>query len=62
MQNRWKSKVVWAGLVTLILGTLVQLGYITPTQSETLNNAVAGILDALTFFAVLNNPTNKKGF
>ena len=61
-QNRFKSPVVWAAVVAQILSILVLLDVIAPTQSETINQVVAAVLQMLVAFGVLNNPENKTGF
>ena len=61
-QNRIKSPVLWAALVAQILSILVLLDVVAPTQSETINQVVAAVLQMLVAFGVLNNPENKTGF
>jgi len=61
-QNRFKSVVTWAAIVSLILGVLVQCGVILPNQGDALKGAISGILDALVIFGVLNNPTDRINF
>ena len=61
-QNRIKSPVLWAALVAQILSILVLLDVLAPTQSETINQVVAAVLQMLVAFGVLNNPENKTGF
>ena len=61
-QNRIKSPVLWAALVAQILSILVLLDVVAPTQSETINQVVASVLQMLVAFGVLNNPENKTGF
>jgi len=57
-QNRFKSVVTWAAIVSLVLSILVQCGVLLPAQGDALRGAITGILDALVVFGVLNNPTN----
>lgn len=61
-QNRFKSVVVWASLVSLILSILVQCGVILPDQAEGLKGALSGILDAMVVFGILNCPTDPINF
>ena len=61
-QNRFKSPVLWAALIAQILSILVLLDVVSPTQSETINQVVAAVLQMLVAFGVLNNPENKTGF
>ena len=62
MQNRFKSVVVWASIVSLILSILVQCGVLLPDQAEGLKGAITGILDALVIFGILNNPRDPVEF
>jgi uncharacterized membrane protein len=61
-QNRIKSPVLWASLIAQILSILVLLDVIVPTQSETINQVVAAVLQMLVAFGVLNSPTNADKF
>lgn len=61
-QNRFKSVVTWAAIVSLVLSILVQCGVLLPDQGTALKGAISGILDALVVFGVLNNPTNPVEF
>lgn len=61
-QNRFKSVVVWASLVSLVLSILVQTGVLLPDQAEGIKGAIAGILDALVVFGILNCPTDPINF
>ncbi len=62
MQNRLKSPVVWASIIAQLLSILVLLEVINPTQNETINAVVGAVLQMLTAFGVLNNPTDKNAF
>lgn len=62
MQNRFKSVVVWASVISLILSILVQCGVLLPDQADGLKGAVTGILDALVVFGILNNPRDPVEF
>lgn len=61
-QNRFKSVVVWASIVSLILSILVQCGVLLPDQAEGIKGAITGILDALVIFGLLNNPCDPVNF
>jgi len=61
-QNRFKSPVVWASIVAQILAILISLGVIDTGLSETIKQAVCGVLQLLVIFGVLNNPTDKEHF
>ena len=62
MQNRFKSVVVWASIVSLVLSILVQCGVLLPDQADGLKGAITGILDALVIFGILNNPRDPVEF
>ena len=61
-QNRFKSVVVWASIVSLILSILVQCGVLLPDQAEGIKGAITGILDAMVVFGILNVPTDPVNF
>lgn len=61
-QNRLKSPVVWAAVVAQFLTILLTLNVIDTGFSEAANAVAAGILQLLTIFGVLNNPTDAGGF
>ena len=63
-QNRWKSKVTWAGLAATLLILLGQLGLydalnITQSWAQTVVDLILSLMVA---FGVLNNPTDKENF
>jgi uncharacterized membrane protein len=62
MQNRYKSKVTWATIASLILSMLVTTGILQPSQSTVLNGVAIAVLDALVVFGILNNPTDAEHF
>ncbi|HNX63312.1 MAG TPA: phage holin [Candidatus Limiplasma sp.] len=61
MQNRFKSKVLWSGIASLVVSFLIQIGVIDTGMGDTINQAVSGILNLLAAFAVFNDPTNPNG-
>lgn len=61
-QNRFKSVVTWAAIVSFVLSMLVTTGVILPGASEAITGAVSGVLNMLVVFGVLNNPTDKTRF
>lgn len=64
MQNRWKSKVTWAGIAATVLMLLGQLGLydaVGITQEWT-QTVVELVLSLLVAFGVLNNPTDADNF
>lgn len=62
MQNRLKSKVLWATVSAQILAMLVAFGVVDVGLSETINTAVIAVLQVLVVVGALNNPTNPDGF
>lgn len=60
-QNRFRSPVLWAALAAQLLSMLVVLGVIDTGLSEAIDGVVAALLQLLTAFGVLNNPTNQIG-
>lgn len=61
-QNRLLSPVVWATIATHVLAILLTLDVIDTGVSDAVNQVVAGVLQLLTLFGVLNNPTDKAHF
>ncbi len=62
IQNRLRSPVVWAAVVAQVLSLLLTLGVIDTELSATVDMILAGVLQLLTIFGVLNNPTAKTHF
>ena len=64
MQNRWKSKVVWAAIAATFLTLLGNLGLYDTLgiTQEPLQHFVDALLAVLAAFGVLNNPTDKENF
>lgn len=60
--DRIKSPVVLAAIASQVLSILVMVGVIDTGISEALNGLVVAVLEALTVFGVLNNPTDKEHF
>ncbi|MCU7521925.1 MAG: holin [Ignavibacteria bacterium] len=58
-QNRWRSKVMWATAASLVVGTLVTVGVITPTESETINQVIGTVLNLAALFGIVNDPTTR---
>lgn len=61
-QNRLRSPVVWAAVVAQVLAILLTLGAIDTGMGEMVEQVAAGVLQLLTIFGVLNNPTDKAHF
>ncbi len=62
MQNRFKSKVTWTTIASLILSMLVTTGILQPSQSTVINGVAVAVLDAMVVFGILNNPTDAEHF
>lgn len=61
-QNRLLSPVTLAAIAAQLLSILVLAGVINTGMSEAIEAVVVAVLELLTTFGVLNNPTNKKTF
>ena len=59
MQNRLKSVVVWSAVLSQVL---IILALIKPDVTEEVKIVTTAILEILTLFGILNNPTDKNGF
>lgn len=58
-QNRFKSAVVWGA----VLGQLLLIiGLFLPEITEEVKIIGFAVIEILTLFGILNNPTNKTGF
>ena len=60
-QSRWKSKVLWASILAQVISLLQLTGAFAAMglDAGTVGNIVAGVLQLLVLFGVLNNPTDK---
>lgn len=58
-QNRFKSKVVWAAVLAQVL---LIVGLFIPKIAEPVKVAGTALIEILTLFGILNNPTDKAGF
>jgi uncharacterized membrane protein len=59
MQSRLKSKVVWASVLAQVL---IIVGLFLPQISDTVKIVGASVLEILTVFGILNNPTDSTSF
>lgn len=62
MQNRFKSKVVWAAIAAQVITLLVTVGVIDTGMSAVLEGVILSVLELLVAFGILNNPSNKESF
>jgi len=62
MQNRFKSKVLWASIVAQIVTLLLTLGFIDTGLGAQVNGVVAVALQLLVAVGVLNDPTSANKF
>lgn len=64
MQNRWKSKVVWASILATILTLFGNLGLYETLgiTQEPIQQTIDAVLALLVAFGVLNNPTDAKHY
>ena len=60
MQNRWKSKVLWAAIVAqvLVIGELFGLWQAIGVEESAVSDAAAAVLQLLVIVGVVNDPTN----
>ncbi len=61
-QNRLLSPVTLAAIAAQLLSILVLAGVINTGVSEAIEAVVVAVLELLTTFGVLNNPTSKQNF
>lgn len=61
-QNRFKSPVLWSGLISAILSFLVGVGIIDLGFSNNIEQLITLLFTLLAGFGILNNPKNPKGF
>lgn len=61
-QNRFKSKVLWLTVATLVVGLLMQLGIIGDAENKHIMEIVGTVLEIFSIFGILNNPTDKEHF
>ena len=59
MQKRFKSKVVWAAVLAQVL---LIVGLYLPEVSEEIKIVGTAVIEILTLFGILNNPTDKESF
>ncbi len=62
IRERLRSKVVWAAVAAQVMAMLLTLGVVDTGLSETIEAIVAGVLQLLTVFGVLNNPADRAHF
>jgi uncharacterized membrane protein len=62
IRNRLKSPVVWMSIVAQFLSILVLVGIIGQEWSNAITGVVSAVLEMLTIFGVLNNPTEANKF
>lgn len=59
MQNRFKSAIVWSAVLGQVL-LIVALFH--PEMTEPLKIFCTALIEILTLFGILNNPTDKHNF
>ena len=62
MQNRFKSKTLWVGIVAQIVSLLIFAGFINTGLGAEVNSVAGIVFQLLATFGILNNPTNPTGF
>lgn len=58
MQNRLKSKLLWASLLSSVVAFLIGAGIIDTNLGSTVNTVITSVLTILTAIGVLNNPSD----
>lgn len=64
MQNRWRSKVLWAAIIAQVMAILAFLGFFewVGVSQEYVGNIVGGVLQLLVILGVINNPTDSESW
>lgn len=52
---------MWSGVVAQVVSLLILLDVIDTGMGDTINQVAAGVLQLLTLFGIVNNPTNPEG-
>ena len=58
MQNRWKSKILWAAIIGQVVSILVLTGVIDLGIAQQIEQIGALSLQILTILGIVNNPTD----
>ena len=58
MQNRWRSKVLWASLLAQVVSILLLTGVLSAGQADMINQVAALVLQIGVIVGVINNPTD----
>lgn len=61
-QNRFLSKVTLAAIGAQIVSLLILMGVIDTGAGSAINGVIVAVLELLTVFGVVNNPTDKQNF
>ena len=59
MKSRFKSPVVWAGVLGQVL---LVVGLFAPQVSDAVKIVGGAVIETLTLFGFLNNPADKENF
>lgn len=59
MQNRFKSSVVWLAVLSQVL---LIIGLFLPNVADEVKIVGTAMIEILTLFGILNNPTDKSNF
>ena len=62
MQNRFKSKVVWAAVLAQVVVVLQLTGVLQMSDIEIVNGVATAVIQILVLFGILNDPTSKGEF
>lgn len=58
VQNRFKSKYLWAAIAAQVLAILMITGIIDTALSTQIEQVITGLLQILVMLGILNNPTD----
>ncbi len=61
-QNRFLSPVTLAAIGAQLVNILILAGVIETGAGDAINAVIVAVLELLTVFGVVNNPTDRKGF
>lgn len=57
-QNRFKSKIVWLAVLAQVIIVLQLTGALSISDIAIVNGVVVSLLEILSLFGILNNPTS----
>jgi len=63
-QSRWKSPVLWSAIAAQVIALMQMTGAFEAMGLDAglVGDVIAGVLQMLVLFGILNSPTNKDAF